>query len=239
MKSCKIIIFSLLFLCSSFCALPDAGALAAENDHRINVHAGASMEVPPDIAHVRCEISAKGATAGEASALAAEKMAAARRSLLGLNILSDDISNVNYSTGIDYDAKGKKSGYVAASTLKITVKDVARVGAVIDKLAGAGVEKIAGVSYGLSDKNLHRSQLLAQAVENARKQAAVVASAGGRTLGTLLYASFADVTRQENYNASERVMYAKAAGADIAVPTEINMQNITISVSVQTAFALL
>ena len=79
--------------------------------------------------------------------------------------------------------------------------------------------------------------LLAKAVENARQQAAVVANAGGRTLGTLLSASFSTVNQVER--SAARPMLNKMAMADSNVPTQIEAKNITISVNVNTVFKLL
>ena len=79
--------------------------------------------------------------------------------------------------------------------------------------------------------------LLAKAVENARQQAAVVANAGGRTLGTLLSASFSTVNQVER--SATRPMLNKMATADSHAPTQIEAKNITISVNVNTVFKLL
>ena len=79
--------------------------------------------------------------------------------------------------------------------------------------------------------------LLAKAVENARQQAAVVANAGGRTLGTLISASFSTVNQVER--SAARPMLNKTATEDNKVPTQIEAKNITISVNVNTVFKLL
>ena len=79
--------------------------------------------------------------------------------------------------------------------------------------------------------------LLAKAVENTRHQAAVVENAGGRTLGTLLSASFSTVNQVER--SAARPMLHKMATADSNVPTQIEAKNITISVNVNTVFQLL
>jgi len=106
----------------------------------------------------------------------------------------------------------------------------------ISKITGAGVSEVSSIAFTLQDKNLYRSRLLAQAVENARQQAAVVANAGGRTLGNLLSASFSSVNYMER--SMPRMMLNKmAVGAD-AASTEIEARNISVSVNVQTCFAL-
>lgn len=235
MQKLKALLFSLLIMCTTIIySLP---AQASPSDNRIVVNAAASMEVAPDLAYVNCQVKSKGETASLAANATASKLNEVRRSLLALNIVGDDIVNMNYYTSPKHDNKGKVIGYTAETTLKIRVKDLKKTGAVLDKLTAAGVENINGIIYSLSDKNIYRTQLLAKAVENARQQAAVVANAGGRTLGTLIYASFSAVNHQER--AVARPMLNKTAKASDSVPTEIEARNLTVSVNVNTSFALL
>ena len=232
----KLLILTVFALyVTTFYSLP---ALAASpNENCITVNAGASMEVAPDLAYLRCNIVGKGATAAQATANAAQAISDVRHSLLGLNIVGEDIVNMSYNTHSTYDNKGKVTGYKAETSLRITVRELKKLGNVIDKIAANGVNNINGITYTLSDKNLYRSMLLAKAVENARQQAAVVANAGGRTLGTLLSASFSTVNQVEHSTA--RSMLNKMATADSGVTTEIEAKNITISVNVNTVFKLL
>lgn len=232
----KLLILTVFALyVTTFYSLP---ALAASpNENCITVNAGASMEVAPDLAYLRCNIVGKGATAAQATANAAQVISDVRHSLLGLNIVGEDIVNMSYNTHSTYDNKGKVTGYKAETSLRITVRELKKLGNVIDKITANGVNNINGITYTLSDKNLYRSMLLAKAVENARQQAAVVANAGGRTLGTLLSASFSTVNQVERSTALP--MLNKMATADSGVTTEIEAKNITISVNVNTVFKLL
>ena len=81
--------------------------------------------------------------------------------------------------------------------------------------------------------------LLEEAVTNARSKAAVVARAGGRTLGRLIHAGFStsgNVTHTMNRN----MMMAKAASLDAAEasPTELDPGVITVNANVDLEFAL-
>ena len=86
-------------------------------------------------------------------------------------------------------------------------------------------------------RELYRNRLLAQAVENARQQAAVVANAGGRTLGKLLSANIS--TYSGGIERSYGNMKLMAAADRAAAPeTSIAAQEITIKASVDTVFAM-
>lgn len=235
MSKLKLSFMALLVFCLTL--LGGAGALAAENDNRIAVSAGAIMEVAPDMAYINFTAKGEGNTAAEAVNAAAKQMEAARRSLLGLNIVGQDVATVNYYTNAVFDAKGKRTGYAAENIVRVTVKDITKVGAVLDKITGVGVNEVSSITFALQDQNLYRSKLLAQAVENARQQAAVVANAGGRTLGSLLSASFSSINHLERSVPRAVMLNKMAAGADTAA-TEIEARNISVSVNVQTCFAL-
>ncbi|MCI7674863.1 MAG: SIMPL domain-containing protein [Phascolarctobacterium sp.] len=56
------------------------------------------MEVAPDLAYLRCNIVGKGTTAVEATVDAAQIINDVRHSLLGLNIVGEDIVNMSYDT---------------------------------------------------------------------------------------------------------------------------------------------
>jgi len=134
MSKLKLSFMALLVFCLTL--LGGAGALAAENDNRIAVSAGAIMEVAPDMAYINFTAKGEGNTAAEAVNAAAKQMEAARRSLLGLNIVGQDVATINYYTNAVFDAKGKRTGYAAENIVRVTVKDITKVGAVIDKSSG-------------------------------------------------------------------------------------------------------
>ena len=133
---------------------------ASPNENFITVNAGASMEVAPDLAYLRCNIVGKGTTAVEATANAAQIINDVRHSLLGLNIVGEDIVNMSYNTHSTYDNKGKLTGYKAETSLRITVRELEKLGNVIDKITASGVNNINGITYTLGDRNLYRSMLL-------------------------------------------------------------------------------
>ena len=74
---------------TTFCSLPTLAA--SPNENCITVNAGASMEVAPNLAYLHCNIVGQGNTAAEAMANAAQIINDVRHSLLGLNIVGEDI----------------------------------------------------------------------------------------------------------------------------------------------------
>lgn len=238
-KQFQVTLAALALLCASYTAstalTPTAYAAEQVETPRISVSASAVIEVAPDTAVISFDVNGKGNNAGAAANAAASKMEGVRRALLGCGLVSSDITTTSYTLYPDMDNKGRVTGYTARNNVKIKLTNIAKLGTVIDKISGAGVDTINNVSFSVSNKSLYRNQLLAQAVENARQQAAVVANAGGRTLGKLLSAS---ISSYNNFERSYGNVMLKAAAMDSAPATNIAAEDITIKASVDTVFAM-
>lgn len=236
MSKLKQMLCTLLTIC--LLAIGSASAMAAQPDvPSISVSANATIEVAPDTAVISFDVNGKGRTAAEATNAAASKMEGVRHNLLGCNILGSDITTASYTLYPDTDIKGKITGYTASNSVRIKLKDIAKLGPVIDKISAAGVDTINNISFSVSSRELYRNRLLAQAVENARQQAAVVANAGGRTLGKLLSANISSYSGGlERSYSNMKLMAAADRGA--APETSIAAQEITIKASVDTVFAM-
>ena len=236
MTKIKQMLCALLTVC--LLAIGSASALAAQPDvPSISVSANATIEVAPDTAVISFDVNGKGRTTAEATNAAASKMEGVRHNLLGCNILGSDITIASYTLYPDTDIKGKITGYTASNSVRIKLKDIAKLGPVIDKISTAGVDTINNISFSVSSRELYRNKLLAQAVENARQQAAVVANAGGRTLGKLLSANISSYSGGlERSYGNMKLMAAADRGA--APETSIAAQEITIKASVDTVFAM-
>lgn len=237
MKNAKKLFIILLMLCLT--VLGSASALAASNSEapHISVSSTASMEVAPDMATISFDVNGKGSNASEAATASANKMAEVRRALLGCNLTSDDITTASYTIYPELDNKGKTKGYIARNSLSVKAKDITKVGTIIDKLSSAGIDSINNVTFDVANKNLYRHQLLAQAVEKARQEAAVVANAGGCSLGKLLSAN---INSYNNYPRSYGNIMLKAEAADGLAGSSTNLvaESITIKASVDTVFAM-
>ena len=236
MKKIKVV---LLIIMTAVFAFFCSGTLAAERDS-ISVNGHASAEVSPDMATLYGNLEKRAAVAETARENLAKDMATFKHVLLGQMISGQDIQTVRYSLQPEFSFEKNKrrlTGYVARADYKVKVKNLEKLGTVIDKSIGCNFT-VDRVEFGLNNRSLFENGLLEEAVSNARSKAAVVARAGGRTLGHLIHASFSTVsnaTRTVNRN-----MMAKAAGMDAAeaAPTELEPGIITVNANVDLEFAL-
>ena len=235
-RKCIALLLVMMTVFAFFCS----GALAAERDS-ISVNGHASAEVAPDMAMLYGNLEKRAAVAETARENLAKEMAAFKHVLLGQAIPGEDVQTVRYSLQPEFSYEKNKrrlTGYVARADYKVKIKNLEKLGPVIDKSVGCNFT-VDRVEFGLNNRSLFENRLLEEAVANARSKAAVVARAGGRALGHLIHASFSttgNATRAVNRN----MMMAKAASMDEAesTPTELDPGVIAVNVNVNLEFAL-
>lgn len=155
----------------------------------IAVSGTGTVTVSPDYAKVQLTVvtrDAEAARAGQANARAMTAVRGALRSLLG--VPDDSLPTVSYTVSLDYD-RGRPVGYQARSVIGVTVRNLARVGAVIDAALGAGANSVSQLRFESTREEAARLEALEQAVQSARRQAEAIARAAGGRLGPLLSVS--------------------------------------------------
>ncbi len=224
----------LSFLVMYFTLLGFSAASAAELlNNSITATGTASMEVAPDTAYVNFNILGRGDTAETAAMASADRVANIKRALLVSGVSGEDIETINYFVNPVYGEKSKIDGYQASHYMKVKINDIAKVGAVVDKLTANGADSINNVDFGISNQEMLQRQLLGKALEDAKLQADVVANAAGRELGKLLAA------KVNNYGGYSR-MYNSVMlkGSADASSTVIETKGIKVNASVEASFEI-
>ena len=140
--------------------------------------------IPADTAVVSLGVTASNADALKAQAEVNENIARIRAALTGAGLKEEDVNTgyVNLYAAYDYSGYAEKiTGYNATSSLAVMVKDISRVGEVIDLAFGAGANMLDGVSFSAKDDSAAKAEALKAAVEDAKTKAAVLAEAAGFT----------------------------------------------------------
>lgn len=215
------------------------GKVLAAEANTISVRGVANQEVAPDMAYVSIGINVTADTAEAARDKAAEASQNVRRALLGLAIPENNIQSSSYNLYPNYDnssGKSKQKGYSLDTNLRIKVEDIKKLGDVIDKTVQEGITNVSQINFGLSESSSVQRQLLAAAVDNARTKAAIVANAGGRSLGEMLSADISDYGGETRVEAN--MNYKRALAADAAVPTKLMAGSLKINASVEVTFKL-
>lgn len=215
---------------------------AAAEPNTIAVSGMAEQEVAPDMAYIDVGINVRADDAETARTQEAQIASQIRRALLGLAITDNDLQNTSYYLYQEYkvDRSGVRTAdkYVLDSSIKVTVKDLDKLSQVIDNVVEAGATNISNITYALSTQNIIQRQLLATAVENARDKAAVVASAGSRTLGNMLSADINSFDGGTIVAYGANKLRSTTNLAEDGVATKLSPGKIKLNARVQVVFSL-
>lgn len=215
---------------------------AAAEPNTIAVSGMAEQEVAPDMAYIDVGINVRADDAETARIQEAQIASQIRRALLGLAITDNDLQNTSYYLYQEYkvDRNGVRTAdkYVLDSSIKVTVKDLDKLSQVIDNVVKAGATNISNITYALSTQNIIQRQLLATAVENARDKAAVVASAGSRTLGNMLSADINSFDGGTIVAYGANKLRSTTNLAEDGVATKLSPGKIKLNARVQVVFSL-
>jgi uncharacterized protein len=149
------------------------------------------VTAPPDVAYVRIGVTAENEKAAAAQTqvneVANKILAAAKK----LKIEERDLQTVELQIGPVYANEppqpGRDSprirGYQASNVVRVTVRDLAKLGAIVDAALDAGGNRVDGVEFALRDDREARKEALRRAVADAKTKAAALGEALGTKLG--------------------------------------------------------
>jgi len=210
----------------------DTGGAPTTAQRTITVTGVATVTSQPDEALVQLGVHTQAGTAQAALAENAAKMNKVLDALRNAGLGDDDLATTNVSLYPMYGNDGQSvTGYQADNQIQATIRDLPKVGTVIDAAVSAGANMASGVTFQLSEQNQGQGQALARAIDNARTKADAMAEAAGAGVGEVVTISEATVASPVPYP-----MYAGAE--DVAASTPIQPPTVETQVSVTVTWAL-
>ena len=206
---------------------------SADEGRTVTVTGEGSVSAVPDVAMVSAGVVSQAATAAEALAANSASTAAVIDRVKAEGVAPADIQTSSFSlqpvTIYPRSDSGEQSapritGYTVSNTVTVRVRDLARLGALLDKAIGAGANNVGGVDFQVSRQSELLDRARQQAVEDARRKAALYATAAGARLGSIL-----TLSEQTGY-APPRPMYRLEASA-APVPVEAGQTQLNLQVS--------
>jgi uncharacterized protein YggE len=192
--------------------------------------AGATQAVP-DTAEMSFGVTTTSPNAKSALDEASKSAAQIAAALKKQGIAEEDIQTQDvsvYPQTVDQNGKQVITGYQASLSVRVKVRDIAKLGEVISAANAAGATNISGPMFTIDDPAPARAKAIEEAVADARKSAEAMARAAGKSVGAVLSMSSSDVGSVPGpmYSTSDM------AGAVKNVPIEPGQLDITASVVV-------
>lgn len=146
----------------------------------------ARVTATPDIANFSTGVVSAAKTAGEALAENTKAVAEVIAAVKAAGVESRDISTSGFSVMPQY-AQVKRDGaeaqrivgYEVRNSVSVRLRDLTKLGTLLDEVVTKGSNQIGGISFDLADPSKLEEQARAAAVKDARRQAEIMAEAGG------------------------------------------------------------
>jgi uncharacterized protein len=208
------------------------------NDRWVEVSGEGSVNAAPDFARVTLGVTSTGKNVGEAMATNAKAANALVSLIKSEGVAPADIqtSDLSISPMFSEAAPGQASaptitGYSVSDNVTVTVRDIPRLGALLDKAVTAGANSIYGIGFGHNNASALLDKARPLAVADARRKAEIYASAGGGRIGRLMVLT-------EEAGRQPPVAFSRAYAAGAAAPTPIEAGEDKLTVTITARFEL-
>jgi hypothetical protein len=190
--------------------------------------------IVPDVAYINVGVRVDADEVSAALTANNVQANAIADALQALGVEKSDIqtSNFNVYPMQDYGPDGQVSRnyYVVENTVYITVRDLSKMGELLDTVVSSGANTINGISFDVVDKEAAQAQARDMAIADAKAEAEAIASAAGVKLGDLqsvsVYTSGVSVPVYESKGIGGSAAY------DASVPITAGQLKISVDANV-------
>lgn len=204
------------------------------------------ITVLPDIATLSLGVESQKATVAEAQAEASEAMDKVIAALKDNEVAEKDIQTqyfrIRQRTKWDRETDEEIIiGYQVTNRVSAKIRDIDKVGTIIDTAAKAGGDlvRIQGISFSVEDPSAYYEELRGKAMADAEAKAEQLAELAGVTLGKPTYVSEGiQVPRSTWMEFDVGGMAPAPVPAPAPPPTPISLGETEISLTVQVAYAI-
>ncbi len=216
-------------------------AMAAAGERReatIMVSGEGEATVAPDMAVISLAVVRDAETAAEALSANSAAMAEVLADLKGQGIADKDLQTTDFSIQPKYKQETRTDGtyeapvivgYAVSNGLTVRVRDLSKLGAIIDRSVKLGVNQGGGISFTNDDPEATVEAARKQAVEKAAAKAKTLTEAAGVKLGRIVEIS-------ENFARPMPQMYAaapmaKMADESVPIASGENLYTVTVNIT--------
>lgn len=203
-------------------------------ERTISVSASGTVVADPDLAYISTGVVSEADTAKDALARNTTAMARLIDALKALRVAAKDIqtANLNVSPRYTQPKDGRPStinGYQVVNQVRLTVRDIKRLGELLDQAIVLGANQVHGISFDVAGAETLKDEARKQAMANAKRRAELYATAAGVSLGEVLSIA-------EEMRGSARPLPMGRAAMAGEVPIEAG--TLTLAVEVHVTYAL-
>ena len=198
-------------------------------ERTVSVSATGSVVAEPDLAMISTGVVSEADTAREALSRNTATMAKVIDGLKALGISAQDIRTTTLNVEPRYRSAKDQApsivGYQVVNQVRITARELKRLGEVLDQIVSLGVNQIGGIAFEVSKAEELRDEARKMAMANALRRARLYAASAGADVGAVLMIS-------EDAPAPAPRPLARTSLAASDVPIEPGTQRLEVKVYV-------
>lgn len=200
----------------------------------VTVNGEGKIVVTPDLAYIDIGVQTKNKDAAVAQQENAKLMTAVVNAIKASGVKAEDIKTTGYNLYQTYDYSPEKQSdpyYVANNTVNVKIKDITKVGQIIDTATTSGANTINSIRFTVADDSKYYQEALKLAMTNAKGKATAIMSTFSLTPGvphSVSEASYGGSIYYDYYP----VKGMGDAAAEMSTPIESGDITITANVTV-------
>lgn len=211
---------------------------APENVRTLTVNGTGKVILVPDIAYINIGVHSEAPDVSSSLSNNNALATAISNALQAEGVELKDIQTANFNVYPmqQYDTMGQVTGtvYVVDNTVYITVRDLSKLGKLLDVSIKSGANNIYGINFDIADRESALVSARDLAIKDAQSKAQSVAGVAGVTLGEVQAISATNSSYVQPYSAYG--MGGGASGLEPSVP--ISAGQIVITYDVNLTYAI-
>jgi uncharacterized protein YggE len=230
----KIVIPTILLIAAVVLSACSGTLQFGQNAPRtINVNGNAQVVLAPDIAYISIGVHSEAESAKAAVATNGSQSKAVIDAIMGQGVDAKDIQTTNFS--VYQQQKTSPTGedlgtfFMTDNTVYVTMRDISKIGNILDAAISAGANSIYGITFDVQDKETAMASGRDKAMADAKAQATELAKAAGATLGDVQSISYYSSPPAPYYY---DIKAAGVGGGGASVPISAGQLTLTVSVTV-------
>jgi len=213
-----------------------AQSINSDQDLGISVTGIGEVDVVPDLAILNLGVLVQMDSLSQAQAQASASMNSIMSALAGYSIAESDIQTAAYSIEPLWNWKDGEyifSGYKVVNNISIKLRNMDKIGEVIDASVAAGGEyvMVSGISFTVDDPKSYYAQARTAAMADAKEKATQLAKSAGVKVGVPI-----SIIESNYYEARESNTFL--VGTADGASTSISPGELTITISVNVVYTI-
>ncbi|CAH1670284.1 MULTISPECIES: SIMPL domain-containing protein [unclassified Chelatococcus] len=201
---------------------------------QITITGEGSVSAAPDIATLSTNVVTTAKSAREATEANSKAMTAVIERFKAAGIEARDLSTSGFSVQPRYvqskqqDEAPRIDGYEVRNGVTVRIRDLSKLGAILDTAITAGANQINGISFDVAEPSALLDKAGTAAVKDARRRAELYADAAGVKLGRVIAIAEPSMEGPRPMMMAARADFAKSS----AVPIEAGERDFNVRIRV-------